>query len=151
MKTISINGTEFVLEFTFEAAEHKTLVQKMFDMMTGAYLVKDAKDIENPSTADMINGTSAMFSNIPDVCNIAFYAGFLEKNPMTEVESKNVMRAYMKENDLSYPDLFEEIKECMEKDGFFHRTGLDKMLQKMTEQTEEIKTPQDHKKKTTKK
>ena len=153
MKTININDTEFILEFTFESAEHKGLVQKMFDMMTGAYLVKGAEDIENPSASDMINGTANMFSNIPDVCYTAFYAGFLENNPMSESEAKNVMRSYMKASGKSYTELFEEIKECMENDGFFHLTGLDEMMQKMTGQTEGTKkvakTPTDHKKKTT--
>nr|DAE23156.1 MAG TPA: hypothetical protein [Siphoviridae sp. ctzAk96] len=152
MKTIQIEDKEYILEFTFEAAEHKLLVQKMFDMVSGAYLVKGADDIDNPSPADMITGTANMFSNIPEVCNIAFYAGFLENNPVDETEAKKIMRAYMKANDLSYPELFEEIKEEMEKDGFFRNTGLDKMMQTIAgqEPEKEPKKPQDHKKKTTK-
>ena len=55
MKTIKIDDKEFVLEFTFEAAEHKSLVQRMFNMMTGAYIVKDAEDLENPTASNMID------------------------------------------------------------------------------------------------
>lgn len=152
MKTIQIEDKEYILEFTFEAAEHKLLVQKMFNMISGAYLVKGADDVENPSVADMIDGTANMFSDIPSVCNIAFYAGLLENNPVDEAEAKKIMRAYMKANDLSYPELFEEIKEEMEKDGFFRNTGLDKMMQTIAGQEPETepKKPQDHKKKTTK-
>lgn len=150
MITITANENEYTLEYSFEAAEYKSLVQKMFDMMTGAYLVKGAEDIENPTAADMINGTSAMFANIPETCAVAIYAGLLEHNPVSEGEAKNIMRAYMKENNKSYNQLFEDIKKCMEDDGFFHLTGLDEMIQQMASQAEpKTKTPQDHKKKST--
>lgn len=155
MKTIKIEDTELVLEFTFEAAEHKALVQKMFNMMTGASLVKNAEDIENPTTANLIDGTVDMFSDIPETCNIAFYAGLLENNPMSKEDAKKVMRCYMKENNLSYKALFEQLKECMETDGFFHLTGLDETVTEMfTPQTKEKnppKAPADHQKKTTSK
>ena len=72
MKTIKIDDKEFVLEFTFEAAEHKSLVQRMFNMMTGAYIVKDAEDLDNPTASNMIDGTVKMFADIPETCNIAF-------------------------------------------------------------------------------
>ena len=154
MKTIKIGDKEFVLEFTFEAAEYKSLVQRMFNMMTGAYIVKDAEDLENPTASNMIDGTVKMFADIPETCNIAFYAGFLENNPMSEEDSKKVMRSYMKENNISYSELFEQIKECMEKDGFFHLTGLDEMISQMftdqTKEKKEPKTPTDHKKAQTK-
>ena len=44
MKAITVNGSEYKLEFSFEAVEHKELVKKMFDIVSGAIFVKSAKD-----------------------------------------------------------------------------------------------------------
>lgn len=149
MNTIKIGEKEYVLEFTFEAVEHKNLVQSMFNIMSGAYIVKTE---ENGVTA-MIDGVSAMVADIPHICKIAFYAGLLEHNPVSEEEAKTLMKEYMKENKLSYSKLFEDLKGYMEDDGFFDLSGLNDMLQTMQESAEQTKkqpkTPQDHKKKST--
>ena len=63
----------------------------------------------------------------------------------------------MDEKDIGFYDVFEEIKECMEDDGFFKRSGLQKMMEEMNKNFEELdqeekkepKKPQDHKKKQT--
>jgi hypothetical protein len=46
MKTLLINGNEYKLEFTFEASEHKDTVQKMFKVLSGAYLMRKGVVIE---------------------------------------------------------------------------------------------------------
>ena len=153
MKSIIINDKEYKLEFSFEAAEHKGLIQNMFNILTGAYLVKG-----DNAVSSIINGASEMVADIPHICNIAFYAGLLENNPMPADEAKTVMKEYMKSNKLSFKGLFDELKACMEDDGFFDLSGLMDMLTEMeatmTEMEEEKpkktpKTPQDHKKKST--
>ena len=156
MKTFKIGEKEYVLEFTFEAAEHKALVQNMFNIMSGAYIVKNGanSDQDEASAAvAVINGTSEMVADIPRICRVAFYAGMLENNPVSEDESKTLMKQYMKENGLSFYNLFEELKKCMEEDGFFVLSGLNDMIQTMTDNAEQAtkkqpKTPQDHKKST---
>ena len=63
----------------------------------------------------------------------------------------------MKENNFSYKRLFDDIKKCMEEDGFFDLSGLTEMMQEMNENlkknleavTKQTKIPQDHKKKQT--
>lgn len=151
MKTIKVADTEVTLEYTFEAAEYKAVVQKMYLMLTGMALVKDAEDLDNPSSTEMIDGSINMFADIPETCKIAFYAGLLENNPMPNDDANSLMRSYMKENKLSYTEMFEQIKECMEEDGFFHLIGLDDALEKMSEDLKpEVqkteKKPADHKK-----
>jgi len=152
MKTIKVADTEVTLEYTFEAAEYKAVVQKMYLMLTGMALVKDAEDLDNPSPTEMIDGSINMFADIPETCKIAFYAGLLENNPMSNDDANLLMRSYMKENKLSYTEMFEQIKECMEEDGFFHLIGLDDALEKMSgDLTQEVqktapKKPADHKK-----
>lgn len=155
MKTITVDNKDYVLKYAFEAAEHKETVQNMFNVLSGAYLVRHGKtsgeDIEASSANAMIDGVSEMVSEIPHICITAFYAGLLEENPLSKEDAKAVMRAYMTENKISYRKLFEEIKQCMEDDGFFDLSGLTEMLTEMNksieEQTKKLpKQPQDHKK-----
>lgn len=154
MKTIKIGEKEYTLEFSFEAAENKNVVQKMFNVLSGADIAKNATDDESGAVGAMLKGVSEMFASIPDICKDAFYAGLLENNPVSQDESKQLMRQYMKENKVSYSSLFEDIKQCMEDDGFFDLTGLKEMVKKMSASMEENakktpKQPQDHKKKST--
>lgn len=160
MKTITVENKDYVLEYTFEAAEHKELVQKMFNVLSGAYLVKrggtikDGENSEMQAAGVMIDGVSEMVSEIPHICITAFYAGLLENNPLSADDAKAVMKTYMKENKFSYRKLFEEIKQCMEDDGFFDLSGLTEMMNEMNQSMEEQakklpKQPQDHKKKST--
>lgn len=154
MKVIKIGEKEYALEFTFEAAEHKNLVQMMFNILSGAYIVRNGKKEEMVAAA-MINGVSEMVADIPHICRTAFYAGLLESNRVDEETAKELMKQYMKENKLSFNGLYEFLKGCMEEDGFFGLSGITEMVeqmnQSMQEQTVEkaAKTPQDHKKKST--
>ena len=60
MKTIQIAGNEYTLEFSFAAAEHKSIVQKMFNALSGGYIFKHAQINPNGeqrhSAAAMIDG-----------------------------------------------------------------------------------------------
>lgn len=163
MKTLSINGNEYTLEYSFMAAEHNHTVQKMFNVLSGAYLIKQVnmtedenkeKNKENIANA-MLNGTSEMVSDIPHIVKTAFYSGLLENHELSEADAYELMKQYMKENKISFKKLFDDIKECMEQDGFFDLSGLTEMLEEMNKSVEEqskkrtTKVPQDHKKKST--
>lgn len=151
MKNITINGQEYKIEFSFEAAEHKQTVQMMFNVLSGAYFFRNGKDSDKVAMA-MINGVSEMVADIPHIAKTAFYAALLENNPVSVQESSDLMKQYMKDNKLSFNGLYEELKQCMEDDGFFDLSGLTEMIQKMNENAEEqqpTKIPQDHKKKST--
>lgn len=154
MKTIKIGEKEYTLEFTFEAAEHKNLVQMMFNILSGAYIVRNGKKEEMVAAA-MINGVSEMVADIPHICRTAFYAGLLESNRVDEETAKELMKQYMKENKLSFNGLYEFLKGCMEEDGFFDLSGITEMVKQMNQSVQEqvrekaTKAPQDHKKKST--
>ena len=144
MKTIKIGENEYTLEFTFEAAEHKELVQAMLEMMSGAYFAKkglaeeeEDKNKKVAMAAAMIDGASEMVADVPRVCRIAFYAGLLENNPVKEDEARAFMKQYMKENNLSFSKLFEDLKKCMEDDGFFDLSGIKDMIQQMNSAAQE--------------
>ena len=110
MKTLTINGNEYKLEFTFEASEHKDTVQKMFKILSGAYLMRkgvviDDADEEKAKEAminAMIDGSAEMVADVPHIVKSAFYAGLLEHNPKSEEEAYSLMKEYMKENKISY-------------------------------------------------
>lgn len=157
MKTIKANGKDYTLEYSFKAAEHNETVQKMFNVLAGVYLVKQINrpDANEISVADaMIDGTGQMVADIPHIVKTAFYSGLLENHGVSEEESYEIMKAYMKENKISFKKLFDDIKECMEDDGFFDLSGLTEMVEEMNASVEQKaqklpKTPQDHKKKST--
>lgn len=157
MKTIKANGKEYTLEYSFKAAEHNETVQKMFNVLAGVYLVKQINrpDANEISVADaMIEGTGQMVADIPHIVKTAFYSGLLENHGVSEEEAYDIMKTYMKENKISFKKLFDDIKECMEEDGFFDLSGLTEMVEEMNASVEENakkipKTPQDHKKKST--
>lgn len=149
MKSITINGNDYNLEFSFEAAEKKDFVGLMFRITSGASLLDGAEDIENPTARDMINGTVNMVADIPHICRIGFYVGLLENNPVPEAEAKTLMKTYMKEHGIGYAELYEELRQCMEDDGFFALSGIQKMLENMQQSQRVVKVPTDHKKKQT--
>lgn len=162
MRILTIGEKEYTLEYSFMAAEHKQTVQKMFEVVSGAYLIKRvnlAEENEKASKEDianaMIGGTGEMVSDIPHIVKTAFYSGLLENHDLSEEDAYALMKQYMKENKISFKKLFEDIKECMEDDGFFDLSGLTEMLEEMNQSVENQtkkrtqKTPQDHKKKST--
>lgn len=158
MKVLNIGEKEYTLEYSFMAAEHNETVQKMFNVVSGAYLVKRANLAEENKediAVAMIEGTCEMVADIPHIVKTAFYSGLLENHNVSKEEAYTLMKQYMKENKISFRKLFDDIKECMEDDGFFDLSGLTEMMEEMNKGMEEQtkkrtpKTPTDHKKKST--
>lgn len=158
MLNLKIGEKDYTLEYSFMAAEHNETVQKMFNVVSGAYLIRKAnitgenkEDIANA----MLEGTGEMVADIPHIVKTAFYSGLLEKHNVSQEDAYELMKQYMKENKISFKKLFEDIKTCMEDDGFFDLSGLTEMMEEMEESVEAQtkkktpKTPQDHKKKST--
>lgn len=153
MKTITVNGKEYKLEFGFDAVESGDLVQKMFEVKSGIYVARSAQAGNNIAVA-MLDGTSEMLATIPKICVLAIYAGCLEHNPVSMDEAKALLKKYMKQEKKSCTDVYNEVlMPCMEDDGFFSMSGIDKMIDSMNqamenaeqEQTPKV-VPQDHKK-----
>lgn len=148
MKTIKVNEEELKLEYTYDAAEYKEFVQKMFNVRSGAYLVSEVTDLDKePTVIEMFKGTVSMISDLPSICKIGFYAGLLENNPKSEIEAKEIMKSYMKENNLSYKKLYDELNKCMEDDGFFDLSGITEAVTDLFGEDQTKKVLQDHKKK----
>lgn len=140
MRTIKIGEKEYILEYTFEAAEHKNTVQNFFNILSGTHILKNSAGAtdEESAAVGMINGVSEMVADVPQVVRTAFYSGLLEHNPVSEADAKSLMKQYMKENKYSYSKLFEDIKTYMEEDGFFDLSGLTDMLERMNSSLESV-------------
>ena len=131
MINIKVNEEEYKIEFGFEAAENKDIVQKMFNIRSGAYFVKNAQ-VSNGEAEAVINGTSDMVADIASICTSAFYAGMLEHNPVSAEEAKSIMKEYMRANKLNFFTLYKQLGECMEDDGFFELSGITAMIREMS-------------------
>ena len=158
MLNLKIGEKDYTLEYSFMAAEHNETVQKMFNVVSGAYLIKRAnltEENKEDMAVAMIEGTGEMVADIPHIVKTAFYSGLLENHNVSQEEAYDLMKQYMKDNKISFRKLFDNIKECMEDDGFFDLSGLTEMMEEMNNSIENQtkkrtpKVPQDHKKKST--
>lgn len=146
MKTITINGNDYNLEYTFEAAAYTPVVQTMFEIVSGTWLFKGVKNVadnEENVAVDMFEGTASLVANIPKITMDAFYCGLLEHHSdITKEQAKELLKAYMIENKLTFDVVYEEIKEAMEKDGFFELSGIKAMVAKMNPENNKKQTKQ---------
>lgn len=155
MKTITVDGKEYKLEFGFDAVEVGELVQKMFEMKSGLYIARSAQAGNNVGVA-ILDGTGEMLATVPRICILAIYAGCLEHNPVSMNEAKTLLKKYMKQEKKSFKDVYNEIiHPCMEDDGFFMTSGIDKAVDSMNQVVENAEqetedapkvVTQDHKK-----
>jgi hypothetical protein len=162
MLNLKIGEKDYTLEYSFMAAEHKQTVQKMFAVLSCEPLVRKTSAVqeeENVKKEDiaraMLEGTGEMVADMPHIVKTVFYSGLLENHDVSQEDAYNLMKQYMKENKISFKKLFDDIKTCMEDDGFFDLSGLTEMMEEMNKSVEAQtkkktpKTPQDHKKKLT--
>lgn len=158
---IKVNGKEYNLEYTFEAAHDKKCVDVCWSHFSGANMIKgvalgevDDGTIEQTMTMDRLIGA---MSDIPGTTLYLLYAGLLENHSdeiTCEADAKAWYKQFCKENPDDEKAMDSEmllaIKEQMEKDGFFKRIGLQDFLDQTQEEEKPKKPPkkpQDHKQK----
>ena len=152
----SVEGKEYTLEYTFEAAENQKCVDAMTDIFGGAMMTKID---ETKSEALQIRDFLMTISDLPRMAMDMFYAGLLENHGedgdgtiTSRLDAKRLYKQFCKENPddamaTSYYGLITVISNQMEEDGFFKRTGLADILESMGNAVQEVKKPTDHKKK----
>lgn len=151
-----VEGKEYTLEYTFEAAENQKCVDAMTDIFGGAMMTKID---ETKSEALQIRDFLMTISDLPRMAMDMFYAGLLENHGedgdctiTSRLDAKRLYKKFCKENPddamaSSYYGLVTAISGQMEEDGFFKRTGLADILESMGNAVLEIKKPADRKKK----
>ena len=153
----TVEGKEYTLEYTFEAAENQKCVDAMTDIFGGAMMTKID---ETKSEALQIRDFLMTLSDLPRMAIDMFYAGLLENHGedggdgtiTSRLDAKRLYKKFCKENPespmaTSYYGLTTVISNQMEEDGFFKRTGLEDILKSMDNVVKEAKKPADHKKK----
>ena len=144
MRLLTIGGNEYKVDFSFEAAEYKDCVDKVFKVVSGGYIMKrgiTGKEDKSEMATAMMDGTADMFSDMASLSITCLYAGLLENNPVEdEKAARALFKQFVKENPdderATFPGMYEFLKKCMEEDGFFKLTGLDKYLKDMSEAME---------------
>ena len=145
MKVIKIGNKEYKFEFTIEASLYGECTEALTAFLT------------NVGTAGgNLKEVLKSISDIPQTALTLFYAGLLEHHGedgdctvSTKKDAKRLIKQYFEDNkDTDEADFYSIMAlmiGVMEEDGFFKRTGLEKML---TAGEKEPKKPQDHKKPT---
>lgn len=154
MKTLNIGGKEYKIEFTMEASLCNDCTEKVTGLMLKIAEADDKKAIK-----DMIS----TMSDIPQTSLTMFYAGLLEHHGpdgdgsvKSLKDAKALIKQYFNEHAEdgtgNFYDVLQILIEQMGEDGFFKQIGLEQMMNQTEEPKakKEPKTPQDHKKKTTK-
>ena len=146
MKAIRIGNKEYKFEFTIEASLYGECTEALTLFLT-----------EVGTSGGNIKDVLKSISNIPQTALTLFYAGLLEHHGEdgdntvpTKKEAKQLIKQYFEDKkDTDEADFYAIMAlmiEVMEEDGFFKRTGLEKVLEAGMKNTP--KKPQDHKKPT---
>lgn len=141
MKTITVSGKEYKIEFTIEASLYNECVTKTIDLMSNIFIT--AED----NTPEGIKELLKSLSDIPYTTLVMFYAGLLEYHA-DEIQSLNdakaLVKVFMRENKdndeySNFYGIMQMLLECMSDDGFFKQIGLEQM---MTQAEEEVNQAQ---------
>ena len=62
---IKANGKEYTLRFSFDAAEDRPIVQKMFNYLTGSSMFDD---IDGNPVQQALEGAAVTVGNMPQTC-----------------------------------------------------------------------------------
>lgn len=148
MRVLKIGKEEYTFKFDIEASLYSECTEKVTSILF-SMAGEEGKDAKKAFLSSL--------SDIPQVALHMFHAGLLENHNVTLSESKKLIAQYIREHREdetgSFYGVMNMLLEDMGEDGFFEMIGLDKMLQKVTDQVETVKAPkvpQDHKKKATK-
>ena len=140
---VKIGGKEYKLEFSFEASMYSDCVSSVMNILGGL-------------SGDDMRTQIASMSDIPKTAVTLLYAGLLEHHgeELNLKDAKMLARQWILEQgeDGNFYALMKLCIDQMGEDGFFKLTGLEDMLTQEEEEAKPApKTPQDHKRKTTKK
>lgn len=126
MKAIKINGKEYKIEYSIEASLYSKCMENIMDSLIGVGVFQgkaQLKDVEG-----MINELKKTVSNVPAKVLVLFHAGLLENHDLSEKESKELLKAYLKESKKSYSEVLGELMTIVNEDNFFELIGVDKMF-----------------------
>lgn len=152
-KILTVNGKDYKLEYTIEAALYKDGVDRLIDFiggLGGAQSESDiTKDLDPESKTkiriQIVNNLKSEITNLPNTALKLFYMGLLQHHgedgdgTVPDIKSaKKLMTQYFAEQDSvenGVNDFAALLSVCMNQmgeDGFFKRTGLEKIMAQST-------------------
>ena len=126
MKAIKINGKEYKIEYSIEASLYSKCMENIMDSLIGVGVFQSKAQLED--VEGMINELKKTVSNVPAKVLVLFHAGLLENHDLSEKESKELLKAYLKESKKSYSEVLGELMTIVNEDNFFELIGVDKMF-----------------------
>ena len=160
---ITVNGKEYILEYTFEAAECHECIDAAMDIFGGMMTAKiDSKHSEEMQVRDFLMS----LSDLPRMAMDMFYAGLLENHGTSQMETEQLQVVQMR--DVCINSFARKILKMKEqhltmlfvlllqsrwrKMVFFKRTGMEDILENMeslvkSKQKKQPKKPMDHQRK----
>lgn len=138
MKKLTINNKEYTLEFTIEASLYNDCTKSVMDMFIKGGMAQGAAESNDVDNAvDTLIGTIA---NLPQTALTLFYAALLEHHSDSvqsrDGDAKKLLATYLKENNKSFRDVFEEMTELMAEDNFFDLIGLTQIASEVSKETD---------------
>jgi len=142
MKKITIGKKEYTFEFTIEASLYDDCTKSVMDTFVKGGMAQGALEMKDAQGA--VDALIDTIANLPQKALTLFYAGLLEHHGPEgdgsiagKPEAKRVLATYLKENNKTFRDVFEEMMEAMANDNFFDLIGLNQLTETMTEVTKE--------------
>ena len=148
-KTLTIGGKDYKLEYTIEAALYKDGVDRLIDFIGGFSGVQGEQEItkglepesKTKVRIQIVNNLKSEITNLPNTALELFYMGLLQHHgedgdgTVPDIKAaKRLVAKYFAEQDKvenGINDFAALLAVCMEQmgeDGFFKRTGLEKIM-----------------------
>lgn len=136
-KVLQIGGKDYKLEYSIEASLYADCTTSLTGLMTEIQIAGDEKNIQK---------IISEISNIPQIALTIFYAGLMEHHgshpdgdgKVPDIQSaKRLIAQYLKEHsDDETGNFYGIMQMCIEQmgeDGFFKLTGLEGMMNQLTQ------------------
>lgn len=147
-KVLTIGGKDYRLEYNVEASLYKDGVDRLINFLSGALgasgeaeLTKGLSDEDKTKVRiELMQNLRSEVINLPDTALTLFYAGLLEYHGLdgdgsvlTKSDAKKLVKQLFAEQPedgiTDFASLLEVCMTQMGEDGFFKRTGLEKIAE----------------------
>lgn len=146
-KILTISGKDYKLEYTVEASLYKDGVDRLIDFIGGTFapeneekLTEKMEDEDRTKVrVEIMKNLRNEMINLPNTALVLFYSGLLEHHGedgdgtiLSLKDAKNLVKQLFSEQpEDGITDFAALLAVCMEQmaeDGFFKRTGLEKIM-----------------------
>lgn len=152
-KVLNIDGKDYRLEYTIEAALYKDGIDRLVDFLSGSFGLETEAEISKGMTVkgkmelrqQLVKNLKSEIENLPNTALILFYAGLLEyhgpdgdRSVLTQKDAKKLAKFLFQDENSGISDFAELLTVCMNQmaeDGFFKTTGLERIGVQNAEET----------------